>query len=687
MGIFAISLTNGSGPASWRRCAFVSLSLWGIYGVVETLLTSYLPLLTQNYFIFIANPFVLFALLFFFYPFLGVAQATLLSLVLKGQAVTTKALWSISLLLFTLIFTIHALCQGIWAVIPGAFCVALLAVFLWRRGEESLSPWLAVVFLTGIIHLWEARPYWPWFVRLFLIVLFITFSMGILWVAKKTLGKKKAWEALLFRSSPLSVFLILFFLFLGLFLFLFKKPELKQLKGVKGVASDLPPIVLIVWDSARLDHLSLYGYEKPTTPNLERFYQEGATLYRNHFAVSNYTLPTHVTIFTGVGPCQHGVISTPQNPYGFSFADRYVTLPLFLSQQGYRNMAFVANFSYVSGELDFSKGFSYYENRSKTAFLNARRGYFFREGVRRLAVKKFGTKWLAIYKTAGELTDQSLGILDRDRGGKIPIFLFYNFMDAHSPYVPPEPFKNRFGDPALGEAVGYGEKIGMDNRALSPEKHGLLQRYMTSQYDGGLAYMDHHFGRLMDGLKKRGLYEKALIILISDHGEFLGEEGRYGHGVTLENIMIHVPLLVKYPGQKLPVAVDEIVSQIDIFPTVVDVLGLPTLKDFSGKSLRSLLPDPLRIVMAESNSPRENTGSSWRMREVSTEVALMCAGRKRVYAFEGSGLSPYSEMEEPFKRVLKEYILIRQQKGTRKPALTEERRRKVIKMLKTIGYI
>ncbi|MBN2345735.1 MAG: sulfatase-like hydrolase/transferase [Candidatus Aminicenantes bacterium] len=676
----ALAGGNGGQPIAWKRLTLVSLAIWGVYGVCETFFTSYLPLVTRKYLIFKDNPLILFGLLFLVYPLLGFAQANVLHFALRKKTLGPNALWSVSILFFTFVFAAHAASRGFFMVLPGSFFVALLVLFQWNRREAALSPWLAIFYLVSLAHLWGSRPQWAWPVRLILITAFMACGLLLVWMAGKIRGKWRLWDGFFLSPSPLIVYPLLSCLFLGLFVLLFKTPKLKRFEGIAAASSGQPPVVLIVWDTARMDHLSLYGYPRRTTPNLERFFREGATLYRRHFAVSNYTLPTHASIFTGVETYRHRVVSSIQRPQGIPFADRFVTLPVLLAEKGYRNIAFVANMAYVSGELDFSKGFLFYENRSKSSFIFMRREYFLREGLRRCVIPEPGTKGLLVYQTAEKLTDQSLAVLDRVRSGDSPFFIFYNFMDVHSPCLPPPPFNALFGDPASGRHL-KGKPS-----ALSVEQRAQLQRYRTAQYDGGLAYLDHHFGRLMDELKKRGLFEKALIILTSDHGEFLGEGGRYGHAITLENEIIHVPLVIKYPGQREPAIVEENCSQVDILPTVVDVLGLSPLEGLSGKSLRSKAPEPLRIVMSESYTWQEHPEARPQWRALASELALMTLRRKRVYAFEGFGLSPYGEKEEPFRGVLKEYLWQRQRKRRPGPVLTEREKKKAMEKLKTLGY-
>ena len=650
-----------------------SLSAWGIYGVVETLLTSYLPFFSAPAYSFHDNPWALVALLFLLYPLGGTVQGAFLSLWARVRDL--KEAPALPLLAFAAIYALYALLQGAWVVLA-----PLALLFLLRK--RGLSPWIALFLLVGSVHLWGARPLWSPLLRGGLIALLLLGGVLSSLLLKRLFSTQSLGGRLLFRPSPLFIFSLLLILSGGSFLLIHREPPYPSGIPERGARGSLPPIFLIVWDTVRADHLTPYGYSLPTTPHLERFVKEGATLYRNHYALSNYTLPTHATLFTGVEPVVHRAFATPRHPLGLPFADRFETLPLFLKKRGYLNMAFVANYGYVSKELDFSKGFLYYDDRPHATLLGIRREYFFRQMLLRAVPSLLESRMQRQYRTSEEVIPQSLRALDWARKRGTPFF-FYNLMDAHFPYLPPEPFRSRFGDPSLESSWMYNAKELRDPRSLSSEKKQRLKSFYLSQYDGALAYLDQWFGLFLEELKRRDLYDDSLIILVSDHGEALGEGERYGHNITLEDHQIKVPLVIKYPGQREPAVVEEVASQLDLFPTIADVVGAKPPAGLSGRSLRGG-PGSGEVVPSESYISSDSWGKDRGYKFYdAVELRLTAAVGRRDYSLNEENLR---EREEPFAGALNRYLSLRRQavgKGTRGKAPTKE----ALEKLKSLGYL
>ena len=651
-----------------------SISVWGIYGVIETLLTSYLPFFSAPVYSFHDNPWALVALLFLLYPLGGAVQGVFLSLWARGRD-QGEGFPAVPLLAFAAIYALYALLQGAWVVLA-----PLALLFLLRK--RGLSPWVALFLLVGSVHLWGARPLWSPLLRGGLIALLLLGGVLSSLLLKRLFSTQSLGGRLLFRPSPLFIFSLLLILSGGSFLLIHREPPYPSGIPERGARGSLPPIFLIVWDTVRADHLTPYGYSLPTTPHLERFVKEGATLYRNHYALSNYTLPTHATLFTGVEPVVHRAFATPRHPLGLPFADRFETLPLFLKKRGYLNMAFVANYGYVSKELDFSKGFLYYDDRPHATLLGIRREYFFRQMLLRAVPSLLESRMQRQYRTSEEVIPQSLRALDWARKRGTPFF-FYNLMDAHFPYLPPEPFRSRFGDPSLESSWMYNAKELRDPRSLSSEKKQRLKSFYLSQYDGALAYLDHWFGLFLEELKRRDLYDDSLIILVSDHGEALGEGERYGHNITLEDHQIKVPLVIKYPGQREPAVVEEVASQLDLFPTIADVVGAKPPAGLSGRSLRGG-PGSGEVVPSESYISSDSWGKDRGYKFYdAVELRLIAAVGRRDYSLNEENLR---EREEPFAGALNRYLSLRRQavgKGTRGKAPTKE----ALEKLKSLGYL
>src|SRR5207245_1085916 len=142
--------------------------------------------------------------------------------------------------------------------------------------------------------------------------------------------------------------------------------------------------------------------------------------------------------------------------------------------------------------------------------------------------------------------------------------LFVNYMDAHWPYYSPEPYATVF--PGSAEEYGPDEYLShVLAKDASPEYCGVL----VARYDSAIAYLDSQLGKFLDALRRRGLYDDALIIITSDHGEAFGERGQLSHGMSVYQNQIRIPLLVKAPGQRTPRVVSTAVSSIDVFDTVL----------------------------------------------------------------------------------------------------------------------
>jgi len=200
---------------------------------------------------------------------------------------------------------------------------------------------------------------------------------------------------------------------------------------------------------------------------------------------------------------------------------------------------------------------------------------------------------------AGEITTQTIGALGQ-LAGREPFFLFVNYMDAHWPYAPPQPFRGRFGAPSrnmngddldkLARAVDFRERTITDAE----------QRDLKAAYDGGIAYLDQQLGILFDALRSAGLYERTLIIVTSDHGEAFGEKSLLGHGTSVYQDQVRVPLLIKYPGQRKPIEMSTLASGVDLYPTVMEAVGVPRESYLAGRPLQLVSTHVARAIFTES---------------------------------------------------------------------------------------
>ncbi len=268
---------------------------------------------------------------------------------------------------------------------------------------------------------------------------------------------------------------------------------------------NLPDIIFISIDTLRADHVGCYGYERPTTPNLDKL-AESSVLVKQHISHAPWTLPAHMSMFSGMIPSRHGVTEP------LSSIDPAVTLfTEVLKDKGYRTGGFATNIL-LGPNYGYGDGF---DNYQVNAYLNAEQ------------VSNTALRWLTA-------EDE-------------PSFLFLHMFDPHFPYAPKARFKGRFGPPnpevdKMQDEVFYAFFKWMN-------EHGQEERdAVTALYDEEIAYTDWALGRFFQFLQNSGRYENSWIIVTSDHGEEFGEHGMWGHGITLYNEMLHVPLIVKAPG-------------------------------------------------------------------------------------------------------------------------------------------
>ena len=364
---------------------------------------------------------------------------------------------------------------------------------------------------------------------------------------------------------------------------------------VRSGAKSRPNVVLVVMDTVGAAHTSLHGYARDTTPALRSEWRSGATVYTRAIATSDWTLPSTASIFTGLLPTRHRAIASgPRLHTAISPEAR--TLPEYLRAAGYGTYGIVANHGYLDPRFGFGRGFDYYSSRRAAAAFGVK-PYLLAAAVWRL----LPPGWRKENRTAASITGEASRLLgDIRRTGTEPCFLFLNYMDAHIPYMPPDAYRRRFGPArpwfswtryqAMESAVLSGD------RAVRPDE----QQALEADYDAGIAFIDDHLGRLFGDLRRLGFLDNSLVIVTSDHGEMFGSSGVVGHGAGLFTDLVHVPLLVKYPGQREPVTVREVVSLADLLPTVLETVGLASEAPLDGRSLVGGGGGPERVAIAES---------------------------------------------------------------------------------------
>ncbi len=327
--------------------------------------------------------------------------------------------------------------------------------------------------------------------------------------------------------------------------FFFNKKHAIQKPAPTNTVVDNPNVLLITIDTLRPDHLGAYGYTKIRTPVLDRFAQNAA-LFRQAVCQNPLTLVSHSSIFTGLNPNIHGV---RDNAY-FTLSSSHKTLAEYLKEQNYTTAAFIGS-AILDRRHGLAQGFDWYSRYQPTIVIGM-------ESQRR----------------AEEVVADALHWLQTSELERNPIHLWIHLYDPHTPYDPPEPFRSQYAD---------------------------------SPYDGEIAYTDHVLGALFTQLEQIGFLKNALAIVMGDHGESLGEHRENDHGYYVYDATIRIPLMISWPGHIKPCVVDQQVQEIDVLPTIADLLGFQTNGSIQGKSMRHLLDgNPIERLpaYAESLTPK-----------------------------------------------------------------------------------
>ncbi len=371
-----------------------------------------------------------------------------------------------------------------------------------------------------------------------------------------------------------------------------------------------PNVLLISLDTVRADHLSLYGYARETTPELAEF-ARGATTFARAASTADQTLSSHASVFTGLYARGHGahfgeLDASPRPAAGYPLPAGLTTLAEILAAAGYETVGITANYAFLGHDFELDRGFRIWDARRPVPFLGKPAAYLLRRGVREL-LTRFSSPASFDLKTrrADTINREAFRRLGELAGSGRPFLLFLNYMDAHEPYIPPPPFDTRWPgkDPSFTLDDFHALNGGVNGRTREASAEEL--EHLVSQYDGGIAYIDDRLGALFERLDALELTERTLVVVFSDHGQLFGEHGLFGHGVSVHQGLVHVPLVIRFPGAASGTVVEQPVSLVDVLPTVLDVVGLPSPGGLHGIGLRNLaLPRPGPVVAESYPGPR-----------------------------------------------------------------------------------
>ncbi|HEX4934892.1 MAG TPA: sulfatase [Gemmatimonadaceae bacterium] len=372
----------------------------------------------------------------------------------------------------------------------------------------------------------------------------------------------------------------------------FARVRVKERRAIDAAADAAAPagspnVLLLVLDTVRDLDLSVSGFSRPTTPNLERFAATGVQFTRA-WSPSSWTLSSHASMFTGRFPHEVRVgLSVGLDAREETIAER-------LARHGWRTGGFVGNLHYGSTSFGLNRGFQHYEDYVVTpgeTVLNSSFGRFLvtQESLRALV----GYYDIVGRRRAPSLNARLLRWIEGTQRSGRPFFAFVNYYDAHEPYEPPDEYERRFArDVPLHRFVTDQSVRGarrLDKQEMSPAEIARLR----DNYDASIAYLDAEIGQLLDSLRARGLLQHTLVIITSDHGEQFGERGLFVHGNSVYRSVMKVPLVLALPG-RMP-AGREVAFRVNtrsLASTIADLTGTTGRHPMPGHSLVPLLEGP-----------------------------------------------------------------------------------------------
>ena len=337
-------------------------------------------------------------------------------------------------------------------------------------------------------------------------------------------------------------------------------------------------LILLTIDCLRADHLSCLGYSKPTTPNLDNLASDNV-LFTQEISVGPGTPTSFKTMFTSTYPLMHDG--------KLHITDSITTLAQVLKEHGYRTAAFHTN-PWISSFYGYDKGFDTFddgiqkwkfESRMSKPKALVERVIGKTGRLHEIISKIYTTLLMSSYISKAEaLNKKALSWL---RGNTNNFFLWIHYMDVHEPYLPP----SRLASPLKTYRIsGLHAKVRHSPGSLSPREVNNL----IGLYDAEITYVDKQISSLLSRLKQSNVLDDTFVIITADHGQQLLERGRHGHGRDLYDELVHIPLIIAGPGLKSSV-ISQQTSNLDLAPTILDILKVEKPKAFLGNSLLPLI--------------------------------------------------------------------------------------------------
>jgi arylsulfatase A-like enzyme len=372
--------------------------------------------------------------------------------------------------------------------------------------------------------------------------------------------------------------------------------------------------VLVTLESLRTDRVGAYGGRSPgrpelaLTPHLDAFAAQ-ATVYEDAHAVTSWTLASHASLFTGLFPSGHQATGPLDR-----LDDSYPTLAEALAARGYRTAAVVSG-PYLRRTHNLSQGFEVYDESASSL-------------TNRLA--------------HDDVTNPALlaavdRVLEAESGRPGPLFLFAYFWDPHFDYLPPAPWDGAFAPP---DADRFDLRDYDTNEQVRADMDPRRLAWVHAQYAGEIRATDEALGALFERLRAQGRWDESLVIVTADHGEEFFEHGEKGHKNNLHAESVHVPLIVKYPGQREARRDARLASLVDVLPTVLEAAGGPASFPVHGRSLRAADPDPARAILYELEATRFRRLPSGEVAKQASSWRALRRGPLKLVESSGPGGTP-----------------------------------------------
>lgn len=343
-----------------------------------------------------------------------------------------------------------------------------------------------------------------------------------------------------------------------------------------------PNVLVVVWDTVRADRLGLYGHSRPTTPKLDALAAE-SRVFERAISPGMWTVPSHGSLFTGLPVASHGA-----NAKWIWLDERFVTLAEHLGANGFETWAWSAN-PYLSEATNLLQGFGTVHTAWDGAWAERAGHHTMDKRLPDDASVELGPAWtrdrhtgwpahLVAYKDAAPVAREALVDWLEHRDPAKPWLAYVNLMEAHHPRLPSKEARERLLTPDEVQA-GLTTDGSLFRLMAAMEGEGTFSEpelaALRGVYDAALGELDAATGELLDVLRARGELDRTVVIVVSDHGEHLGEHGMFDHRWSVWQELLWVPLVVRYPAAVAPGRVTEPVSTQQLFPTVCELARVP----------------------------------------------------------------------------------------------------------------